>query len=247
MSETPLIIGIDVGRVNLGMSVVNVETGEARLHMIDVTLRMNPLTGKVSKMKWQEKHVYRVFEKLIDDFDATLKKTQTVLVEKQMRREHLMSTAVMIAYLHGKYPQIKAYEVSPRSVRHFFGISQKSYAKNKLASIVAASKFIDAATMSAAALKFDKKDGHVHPDHFEALLLALYYYYNKKKVVEANNTPFVFNKKPVSSTSIAVRAINAKVLLPKEGGVASAKAKVKKLAGSVPKKKKMTKKTKKKV
>jgi hypothetical protein len=133
------VIGVDPGRVNLGLGVFNRFTKKGRMMNIDYTVRPNPATGTMGRFKYKEKLVFEVVECIVRDFAEYFDNAYIVCCEKQMQgkggrggtssREHIVFSSVLVAYLRGR--GVRAIMVSAVTLRTFFGIRNGDYDENK--------------------------------------------------------------------------------------------------------------------
>jgi hypothetical protein len=212
--------------VNGGVCFLDRHRCSARLMLIDFMQRHNPKTGRIEKAKYEERHVYDRVHSFVDDFAVQFSQAHLVLVEKQMRREHLIFAAALVSYLRGKFPGVKTISVSSRTVRKFFGTSDKDYATRKGFSADIAAPFLGAEANAECRLKFYKGDaadvtvhhrgkakkgpGHVDPQ--EALNIALCGYYCEAELVALDETPLVFKKNQARRPQPPVRCVDVGAL-----------------------------------
>ena len=79
------VIGIDPGRVNLGLAFYNRHTGEARLLNVDLTVHSNTANaGRLGKVKYEEKFVFSTDERIVNDFHSYFDDAYIVATEKQL-------------------------------------------------------------------------------------------------------------------------------------------------------------------
>lgn len=181
------VVGVDPGRVNLGLCFLDRFTHDAELYHIDHTIVFDFESGFTRKAEQEEKHVFSVVEKLVEDFAQYFKDAHIVVVEKQMRREHLIFAATLVAYLHGRYTT-RVFNVSPVSVRAFFGIRDPDYNERKGLSLIAVEPFLSPRAFRDCLCEFAKPgDFQCHADAQEAMLLAVYALFDENGIVSRAN------------------------------------------------------------
>ena len=219
------IVGVDPGRVNLGLCFYDRFTHHARVMLIDLEVMPDPSNGgRLGRSKPAEKHVFSVVEKIVRDFDAVFSNAHLVVVEKQMSgrgkhngtREHIIFSSVLVAYLRGR--GTRCIINSPASVRAFFGIRDGEYETNKDLSEIAARPFIGNSALLQYKIKTNKSDLKNHVDGLEALLMCIYAVHCEAKAVALANEPRAFRKNP-RGPLVAVRAVDVEVNM--DGGMAA--------------------------
>jgi hypothetical protein len=193
-----IIIGIDVGLVNLALCSFNNVT--KKIEHCDKVSLLQP-KGKNVRYKYCESNIPHLVNEFICDHRTVFEKADMVVIEYQMKRNMLMIMNSICSFLLAF--NIKARFVQPRDVRKFFNISTNNYAKNKQASIKFLPKLLTKNQLKDVNLS---RFGSKKDDVCEAVIIAFYAskninLFDKVVMIEAAGTTLSRKKRKLSSSS----------------------------------------------
>ncbi|MHA1683798.1 MAG: hypothetical protein ACTSUE_22860 [Promethearchaeota archaeon] len=182
-NDNRLIIGIDPGTRNLGISIYDPVTNITRFDLVDLCVMTDPVTKKKVVFKYEEQFMERMVMRFIETYDPYFRRARLVGIEKQKERKYLLVEMMLKIGLNCRYgigedANFRAITIDAESHRCYYNIGKKGgWSKNKIESGEFTTSFLSREDSLAAKQLFnekDKKGNHVDP--FEAFTIALFLY-----------------------------------------------------------------------
>lgn len=137
------------------------------------------LAGGEGKKDLAEKDLVEAVDRFVEDRRKFFEKADCFVVEKQMKAKMKVVAALLIMAVKSRFPKCECYDLSPRSVRAYWGISGKDYAQRKRNSM--RPTIMSAGDLLKIKSVFKKKN-KFHVDAVEAALMAVYSWKNLDKL-----------------------------------------------------------------
>ena len=114
-------VGIDIGTRNFSVDLLDAETSEHQMYLLDLLVQRDPRTGRWCRFKMEERLAPDLVDRLVSAFDHHLRNADMVGIEGQMRRNMAVLGMVLQAVIEERYPNLPVVKLAAPSVRKYLG------------------------------------------------------------------------------------------------------------------------------